>query len=180
MNKGIKRRRAFGFFMILLAPFLCSFAEDNEESREYWESRFYEKEIIERYTDCEISIRGNQTTVSSSRGRVSSYFDHGTLDSVEVDLDGLSAPAWIRYRFDDDESLNFYSNGFLTLERKKNGKETSYFVNGDNTLSICEDDKKVSFAYPDGEVVSEEVSGDGGFRVLRNTEELLSFPFRYR
>lgn len=174
MNKDVKRRRAFSFFMILLTPFLCSFAEDNEESREYWERRFYEKEIIERFTDSEVSIQGNPTTVSSSRGRVSSYFDHGTLDSVEVDLDGLTAPVWIRYRFDGDESLNFYSNGFLTLERKKNGKDTSYLVNGENALSIYEENKKVSFAYPDGEVVSEEVSEDGKFRVLRDTEELFS------
>ena len=165
---------AVTFVAITLTVPLDLFIEEGKMSKEYLERRYEEKEIIERFSDWNFSFQDDVATISSSRGCISSHFEEESLVKVEADLVCLSSPVHANYRFGKNESLDYYSNGWLSLEQKITDGYTLFIVNGETALSIYEDDKTASYAYPDGEVVSEEGSEHGGFKVLRNSEIMYS------
>ena len=165
---------AVTFVAITLTVPLDLFIEEGKMSKEYLERRYEEKEIIERFSDWNFSFQDDVATISSSRGCISSHFEEESLVKVEADLVCLSSPVHVNYRFDKNESLDYYSNGWLTLEQKITNDDTLFIVNGETAFTMLSRGEKFSYVFLDGETDTEEKFGNGEFKILRGEKVAFS------
>lgn len=166
--KKSKKVKALAFSAILLVPFLCSFTEGEGESQEYLFRRNYEKILVERFTNSEISIAPGMSTLHTSNGNLSSFYENEELTHVSGTLNGFSSPISVNYHYASDGSLDRYSNGHILLEKFNEGFATDYVINGDRVLTVFEKPEYTTLTYQDGEEVSEFRFADGGFEITRN------------
>lgn len=166
--KKSKKVKALAFSAILLVPFLCSFTEGEGESQEYLFRRNYEKILVERFTNSEISIAPGMSTLHTSNGNLSSFYENEELAHVSGALNGFSSPISVNYHYASDGSLDRYSNGHILLEKFNEGFTTDYVIDGDRVLTVFDKPEYTTLTYQDGEEVSEFRFADGGFEITRN------------
>ena len=153
----------------LLMPFLCSFSEGNGDYQDYLFRRTYEKILVERFTNSEISITSSTSTIYAPGGYLSASYQNNELTQVSGVLSGFSSPINVQYHYDSEGELDRYYNGHLLLEKESEGYTTNYSVNGDRVLSLTDKPESTTFVYADGTEVMESRAGDGTFEITRNS-----------
>ena len=153
----------------LLMPFLCSFSEGNGDYQDYLFRRTYEKILVERFTNSEISVTPNTSTIYTPGGYLSASYQNNELTQVSGVLNGFASPINVQYHYDSEGELDRYYNGHLLLEKENEGYTTNYIVDGDRALSLTDKPESTTFVYADGTEVIESRAGDGAFEITRNS-----------
>lgn len=169
MKKNTRRAAVMTLTISLLMPFLCSFSDGIDETQEYLVRRNYEKILVERFTNSEISIMQNTSTISTPGGYLSACYQGNELTQVSGILNGFSSPINVQYHYDADGELDRYYNGYLLLEKETEGYTTHYLVDGNRALSITDKPESTTYLYGDGTEVMESRFGDGAFVITNNS-----------
>ena len=147
-----------------------SFKNWEGQPQEYLEKRLQEKLLIERLTEGKVTVDGNTATAVYPKGQITSHYERGSFVGIDGVFEGMSEPLKVDYRFDEKGELEYYSNGWLTLEKVVKGAETTYEVDGKAVLTAVVGDKKTTYSYQNGEVVVEGETEDGGFYETRGSK----------